>query len=98
MGAADLLPLFTQAGVLSIFAWVLYRFFLSAVNAHAAAAKAHAAATAAEQRRADDWKAAYDAQVKRSDIKDAQIAHILAPVREAAVKRASESAESTDAL
>jgi TorA maturation chaperone TorD len=73
MSAGDLLPLFTQAGALSVFAWVLSRFFRSAVEAHKAAAMAHS-------RRADDWKAAYDAEVKRSNERDAQLAHVLSAI------------------
>jgi hypothetical protein len=63
----QLLPLFAQTGVLGVFAWVLYRFFRSAVDAHAKTAEA--------------WQKAWAAEVERSNVRDAQVQHILDAVR-----------------
>lgn len=62
-------------GVATAFAGLLYGFFRSAVNAHAAA-------TASERRRADDLKAALDFAQERLADRDAQIAHILSAVKD----------------
>ena len=80
MGLTDLLPLFAQGGALGVFASVLYLFYRGA-------RKADERAVAAHEKRADDaWAAyeaamaAYEAAMKRSDVRDAQVAHILAAV------------------
>jgi hypothetical protein len=67
MGLTELLPIFAQTGVLGVFAWILYRFFRTAVDAHA--------------KRADAWEKAWAAEVERSAVRDAQVQHILAAVR-----------------
>lgn len=76
MGWPELLPLFTQGGALGVFAFVLYLFYREA-------RRADQRAVAAEKQRADDWKAAWQAEVKRSSERDAQVAHILTAVRDA---------------
>jgi len=50
-------------GVLAVFGWVLYRFFRSAVEAHAA--------------RADAYERAWLAERERSSLRDAQLDHII---------------------
>lgn len=67
MGLSDLLPIFAQSGALGLFALLLYLLMRLAINAH--------------KQRADDFKAAWELEVKRSDVRDEQLQHILEAVR-----------------
>lgn len=67
MTLPELVPLFAQTGALGVFAWILYRFFRVAVDAHI--------------KRADDWEKAAARAEARADERDRQLAHILSAVK-----------------
>lgn len=67
MTFAELLPFLAQGGVVAGITWVLGLFHRSAIRAH--------------ERRADDWRAAYDAERARADEATRQLAAMLGAVK-----------------
>jgi len=63
-------PWLAQGGALGVVAMVFYRL--------------HRDAVAAEQRRADDWRKAWEAERERADVRDGQLGILLgrAPANE----------------
>lgn len=63
-------PWLAQGGALGVVSWVFYRL--------------HRDAIAAEQRRADDWRAAAEATQARADVREEQLGIMLgrAPAKE----------------
>lgn len=69
------------SGGAAVLAWLGYRFHRDAVEGVKTGA---AEAIAAERRRADDWRAAYEASERRATVREAQISTLLTGVRERA--------------
>lgn len=63
-----LAPWLAQSGVTGVIAWVFYRLHLAAVSA--------------ERRRADDWRAAWEAADKRANLREEQISKLLSRAKE----------------
>jgi hypothetical protein len=62
----DVFPLFTQAGVFGVLAWMAYKLHLDSVRAH-------------QQRANDAWKVA-ELAIARADERDKQLAYITTAI------------------
>ena len=69
MALSELLPVLAQGGVTSVVLYIVYKLHVDAVRSH--------------DQRASDWKAAYEREVARADVREQQLAHILNAVRQA---------------
>lgn len=74
----DLTPWVVQGGAVSLLAWGVWLLYTGRLVPRRVLDER----VASEAQRADDWRAAYQREATRAAERDAQLAHILAAVRE----------------
>lgn len=66
----ELLPVFAQGGVTAVILWIGYKLHVDAVRTH--------------DKRAEEWRLAYEREAARSAVRDEQLAHVLGAVKQTA--------------